>query len=271
MSRLRVNLAKVFLNEMRWPEVKNVVKENTVVIIPVGSLEQHGMHLPLGTDTFTSMDWAKKAAERTHSIVAPVISVGLSEHHMGFPGTITLKPDTFSQVLFEACSSLSKHGFKKILIVNSHGGNDLACKATAEKASRELGVGVAVFGVSDIIAIVTKLSPKIGERHDFHAGVEETGWMLSLKPKLVDMRFAKKPKITLPKKLQNLAAESKGDPAYEQLLKLEMLDFASVSDTGSIVFEGDPREAENDIQGATKRLKSIVDAIVHFIDEWKKI
>ena len=263
-------MTKVYLNEMRWPEVRNLPKDDTIIIIPVGSNEQHGMHMPLGTDLFTALNWAERAAERTKSLVAPVLYAGLSEHHMSFQGTITLKPETFSQVLFETCDSLSKHGFKKILIVNSHGGNDLACKATAERASRELKISVTLFGVSDVISIVTKMSPKIAERHDFHAGVEETAWMLALRPETVDMTYAKKPTITLPGKLQTLIPKWQANQAFEKLIRLGMLDF-SISDTGSIVFDGDPLEAKEEVEGARKRLAAIVDAIVFLIEEWKKV
>ena len=91
-----------------------------------------------------------------------------------------------------------------------------------------------------------------------------------IKSKTVDMTYAKKPTITLLGKLQTLIPKWHTNQAFEKLIRLRMLDF-SISDTGSIVFNGDPFEAKEEVEGARKRLAAIVDAIVFLIEEWKKV
>ena len=92
-------MKKVLLPEMTWPEVKAALKETNVAIIPVGSCEQHGLHLPVGTDHLLGMTMARTIAKEAGAVVAPVLWVGYSEHHMGFPGTITLTPNTLAHLL----------------------------------------------------------------------------------------------------------------------------------------------------------------------------
>jgi len=86
---------KNYLPHMTWPEVEEALKRTDVVIIPVGSIEQHAKHLPLGMDSYGAVETCKLIAQRAEAVVAPVVLAGLSSHHMGFPGTITLTPETF--------------------------------------------------------------------------------------------------------------------------------------------------------------------------------
>ena len=116
---------EIFLERMRSPEIGNAIKSGkTTVIIPCGAVEQHGPHLPLFMDaehgTFLGAEVAKRLG---NTFVAPTIRVGCSEHHMSFPGTISLQTTTFNAVCRDYCVSLSHHGFRKICMLPSHGGN----------------------------------------------------------------------------------------------------------------------------------------------------
>ncbi len=90
------NKVENYLPHMTWPEVKDLLATTDMVIFPVGSIEQHGLHLPMGTDFLNGLEQAKLIAQRTDVLVAPVLMPGLSPYHMGFPGTMTLSFDTSS-------------------------------------------------------------------------------------------------------------------------------------------------------------------------------
>ena len=112
-----------YLPHMTWQELEEALKTTDMVLIPVGSVEQHGKHLPLGTDIFAAIETAQLIAQKADIVVAPVSFLVYAEYHMGFPGTMTLTPETFEAVLFEGVQSLIRHGFKRFLIYTGHGGN----------------------------------------------------------------------------------------------------------------------------------------------------
>ncbi len=113
-----------YLDRMTWPDVKAEMEKGCrTVIVCFGSHEQHGPHLPLGTDAFLGDSIGEGLAERLDAFLAPVFRVGCSEHHMGFPGTITLSSETFQKLVGEATQSLSRHGFEEIILIPTHGGN----------------------------------------------------------------------------------------------------------------------------------------------------
>ena len=118
------------LANMTWQEVEERLKECDIAIVPLGSTEQHGPALPVSTDHFIATQFAYRAAEMvwdTHKVVVtPTVTFGFSPHHMQFPGTITLSELTLSSMIADICHSLAQHGFKKLILVNGHGGNETA-------------------------------------------------------------------------------------------------------------------------------------------------
>lgn len=113
------------LFNMSWPEVRVSLEKVKVVLIPTGSCEQHGPHGTFEVDTAIACEFTKKLAERTYplTLVVPPVHFGVSPHHMKFPGTITLKPETFMQVCIDVVESLYRHGLRKFVFINGHGGN----------------------------------------------------------------------------------------------------------------------------------------------------
>jgi creatinine amidohydrolase len=148
------------LSELSWPEVSG-----GRVVCAVGSFEQHGPHLPLSTDTLIAEAVAAKVADNLGAVLGPTIPVGVSPEHMCFPGTLTLSKDTFKDVVKEIVESLRRHGFDEIILINGHGGNNIALG--------ELNVEVRVVNITD------KIKP-----YD-HAGDVETSLMMHLHPELV--------------------------------------------------------------------------------------
>lgn len=114
-------MKEVLLYKLTWPEVKEYLRENDLVLFPTGSTEQHGKQLAEDNDAYTALEVSKRVAEKTGVLVAPVMPFGYSPHHMGFPGSVTLSFQTLVNVYKEVCKSLMKHGFKKIVIMNAHG------------------------------------------------------------------------------------------------------------------------------------------------------
>lgn len=118
------------LANMTWQEVEERIKECDIALIPLGSTEQHGPALPVSTDHYIATQFAYRAAEMVWDnhkvVVTPTIAFGFSPHHMEFKGTITLSELTLSSMIADICYSLSQHGFRKIIIVNGHGGNETA-------------------------------------------------------------------------------------------------------------------------------------------------
>lgn len=123
-------------NRLTWPEMNEAITLQKVVILPTGSTEQHGRHLPLDTDAFlcesVCLEVGRRAADRV--LVLPPISYGLNLHHIDFPGTIHIEPDVFIAFCLNITKSVAYHGFKKILLVNGHGSNaplvDLVARKT---------------------------------------------------------------------------------------------------------------------------------------------
>jgi len=261
---------KIMWTEMTRPELETYLskKPNPVVIIPLGSIEQHGVQLPLGTDSLSAIEICKAIAKRTDSLVLPITWVGYSEHHMGFKGTITFSQDTLFRIIIDTIRSLSHHGVKRILIVNFHGGNTAALNFAVKESRKKYQISI----ISN--------SPEIEDSDDtlkyfdFHAGKGETSFMLHLFPELVDTDKMKEWKSTMnfPKpvaKARKLCLERNEN--RQQLLKIAR---SYIPDTHEITSSG--IMGIEDIKDATKEegkkfFDNLINKLVNLIRLWDEM
>lgn len=174
----------VMWKELTAAQLREKAQADAVVLMPVGSMEQHGPHLPVGVDTYLSEGVCKAAAEAVAGemavVVAPTLWCGMAEHHMAYGGTFTFDIPTYKAVLGCLLKSLERHGFKRVLIVNGHGGNIAALGAFLPDLARE-APGLALR-VTTPYAPAREAMGKILEDQDgvHHACEAETSMMMVL-------------------------------------------------------------------------------------------
>ena len=183
-------MSEVFWNRMTAEELRGKAAEDAIVLLPVASTEQHGPHLGTGVDTFLVTEGCRRVAvavaKHRPIVVAPTVWMGLAEHHISFGGTFTLGLATYHALLRDLCASILRAGFKKILIVNGHGGNIAALAALTTDLAQELSAPIATTtlysaaGASNAFAAVLEDQESVQ-----HACEAETSMMLAAFPDCV--------------------------------------------------------------------------------------
>jgi creatinine amidohydrolase len=170
------------LNELTWKDVETYLKKRRDVILPFGSVEEHGYHLPLSTDGDIALAVANKLSKNRGVVVAPIIWYGICNTTRVFPGTITADFDSFKSYVSDILSSLGETGFQKVYIISGHlGGSHVSA---IKEAARNIDLEVLFL---DLRKLETH---DILETTPFHAGEGETSLMLHLHPRKVDMEKA---------------------------------------------------------------------------------
>ena len=175
---------KVFLPEMTFAEVEDVLDEVELAVLPTGSNEGHGPHLPLKVDVAAATHVSVKAAEKLYPrvLVAPALAVGHSPQHLEFPGSMTLRVETQIRVLTDYCQSLMGYGIQRFAIVNGHGNNMAVNAQAARRITEELGVRVASFAYWEAIDVDQIALINEGRHYPGHADEFETSMMLHICP-----------------------------------------------------------------------------------------
>jgi len=164
------DLSSVWLQELTWEDVDSYLKESDIIICPVGSTEQHGPAGPLGLDSLVAIALAEDAANAAKVLCAPPLWFGDSAHHLGFPGTISLRTETLIAVVKDMGRSLSKNGFRKIIFINGHKGSNLPALLSATKNLREFEIPEVFFAVIDPLKIAKKVARETKEALEHHSG-----------------------------------------------------------------------------------------------------
>lgn len=174
--------------EMTWTDFRDADMARAIAILPVAAIEQHGPHLPVGVDTLIMEGHLARVLEQLPAdlpaVVLPVQAIGKSNEHLAFPGTLTLSAETVIRAWIEIGESVHRAGVRKIVIVNSHGGNVPAI----DIAARELRVrlGMLAVGVSwNRLGYPAGLYSDNERTHGIHAGEIETSLMMAFRPDLV--------------------------------------------------------------------------------------
>lgn len=173
---------------LNWKQVDALPRASTLLVLPTAAIEQHGHHLPLATDTLINNLLLGRALGKLPDSLPiyalPPVHYGKSNEHIGFPGTLSVSSTTFMAVLRDLGSSLSKAGFRKLVLYNTHGGNTSLIDVMARDLRAEFGLRTFALHGSGGISF-EGLNPQ--ERaYGFHAGEVETSFLLASVPELVD-------------------------------------------------------------------------------------
>jgi len=219
----------VSLAEHTWTDVERALENGSrTVIVGIGAIEQHGPHLPLNMDTIDADEMARRiATELGDALAAPSIRPGCSEHHMEFPGTISLREETLAAFVRDYCESLDHHGFEHVVLVPTHGGNFEPVDAAVESIADDLDVTlIALTDLDHHMELLNEgLAAASVDYHEpvIHAGAAETSMILATDPELV--------------RDDRIEVGVEGEISTDRLLEEG---FASIAPKGVL---GDPRKA----------------------------
>jgi creatinine amidohydrolase len=185
-------MTALHLDRLTWAEVKVEIENGRdTVIVPFGSMEQHGRHMPLGTDAVLGDEFGWAVAGRLDAFLAPTVRFGCSRHHLSFAGTISLGEETFQRVVLDVVASLSQHGFQRIVLLPTHGGNfKPLAEAFAQLQPVENVKVMAFTDLEGLVKVAFESSSASGvnpAQSGAHSGEWETSLMLALRPEQVKM------------------------------------------------------------------------------------
>jgi len=268
-------LSKFWITELTRPAFEDWLEheEHPVVVIGIGSIEQHGPHLPLGMDSMAVKRYIHEVAKRTNSVAVHPCWPGFSPHHLGFKGTVTFSWETLMGVLMDTIGSLALHGVKRFVIMNGHGGNRNIMNLVVQLAKREYGVMVAAPSGPGGTELAKVFADRQKRLWDVHSGINETGAALYMFPELVEMGRVPKnwtPTLDVDPKLREYLDPDRDD--YE--LVSQVWGACSQPDTDDFSSDGvyglgSPRDA--DPEEYAKWFEERVEFVAKFIREWKKI
>ena len=185
-------MAALELESLTWPEVREEIQAGRdTIVVAFGAVEQHGHHLPMGTYAIFGDELSRRLADRLDAFRAPTVRIGCSRHHLAFPGTMSVDEETFHGMVGDLLRGWARHGFRRIVVLPTHGGNFAPLTAALEK----LGPldGVTVIGLGDLQLLMQAtlgLGAELGvpaSEGGVHGGEWETSMMLALHPDLVKM------------------------------------------------------------------------------------
>jgi len=243
-------MTALHLDRMTWAEVKEEIqKGRDTVVVPFGSTEQHGRHLPLGTDAVLGDEIGWGLAERLGAFLAPTVRFGCSAHHLAFNGTISLGEETFHGIVTDVVASLSVHGFRTIVLLPTHGGNFKPLAEAVAKCDPAEGVRLLAFtDLGGLVNAAFESSKSFGvdaAKSGAHSGEWETSLMLALRSEQVKM---------------DRAAEGFVGELSEIMSKV----FDGIQNLDQNGVLGDPRPA------SIEAGKQYLEEIIEFLYQWAK-
>ena len=181
----------MYLSRMNYPEVEAYLIKSDTIIIPIGSLENHGLHMPLGTDTIIPDRIAELINDRSELLIAPTINYGATDDIVGFPGTVSIGTEGLIALLRTICDQLYAYGFRHFMILNGHGGNSAAIQAVGMHLYRK---GAYLANLNWWL-MAGQINPAWAGGH---GGGEETAGVMAVDPSLIKTEY-----INLPEGVRN--------------------------------------------------------------------
>ncbi|MCO8246443.1 MULTISPECIES: creatininase family protein [unclassified Haladaptatus] len=184
---VRLDYEPYDLGGMTWEDAETAIPDADFVVLPTGSVEQHSLHLPVTVDTLRAESLSREIVEAAPDhdlsmVRLPTLPYGYSEHHMNYPGTVTLSGDTYQRVVVEIGESMANHGAERLLVLNCHGGNRAPLTLAADRIQRDHGVKTSFVHWTDFAR--DRLKERFGEEWG-HAGDHETSAIELFYPDLV--------------------------------------------------------------------------------------
>jgi creatinine amidohydrolase len=258
-----------------FDEVAEYLKENDVIMIPMGSCEKHGAHCPLGTDSYTTMGVVEAAAPIAKTCYTPLIPVGYSPHHMGEvkqgTGTLTFSGDTYRRVVYDLAMSMIYHGFNKIVFVSHHGSNSKVIDDVLRKIRYETGCFTCWYKTPteraySLVGGIFEGPPE--ETPGWHAGEVETSTAWAYNPDSIDMSKAVEDRTHAPHWMGEAFTKHDGSGMVTFMGAENIwvpMEHHEYSDTATI---GNPFRASK--EKGEKYFKTAGEALAKFIEEVKK-
>lgn len=181
----------MLLADLSWQQAQEYLARDNRIILPIGAVEQHGRQLGVGCDYILAERVANDTGERANVLVAPPLAYGMSLHHMKFAGTLSLRPITLTLILEDLLRGMYAHGFRRVLIVNGHGGNTAAMDSALSVVTNELdGLRVKTFEWWKEAELLQMVDDTAGVQRGTHASPAETSFMMAVRAEGVHMELA---------------------------------------------------------------------------------
>ena len=255
----------MFLSDLNYRQVEEYLKTSDTIMIPIGSIENHGLHLPLGTDTIIPDKIAELINERSDILIAPTINYGATDDLASFAGTISLGTEGLIQLLKTICDGFYNHGFRHFMILNGHGGNSSAIQS----------VGMYLYKKGAYLAnlnwwlMAGQMNPKWAGGH---GGGEETAGVMAARPELIKQEY-----LNMPEGIKNDLGDTLPYGAwtninYKGVSVTVPRDIKDITENGWLVhsFKGDVPTRAN-AQWGMEMLETVADYIVDFEKEFSKV
>jgi creatinine amidohydrolase len=241
-----------------------------MAVIPIGSTEQHGPHMPVGTDFIVAQELARRLGARANVVVTPTITIGYAKYHTTFPGTLSLSEETLTKALVEICDDLLKYGITHILFVNGHGGN-LGSINRCGAVLRERSIPMAVACWWEMTQVVNPEWLAVG-----HGDYIETSAILAIDDSLPNMSLAKIPGHK--HMSETIALNTPHKAAFKGGSLTVNLVTSDITDSGDMLEYGLTAAKDYDIppSSATKEmgeaiLDGLADYLADFVEEFRKV
>ena len=254
----------MYLAHMNYREVEEYLKTSDTILIPVGSLENHGLHLPLGTDFLIPDEIARLINQKSRLLIAPTVNYGATDDLCGFAGTVSIGTEGLITLLNAICDQLYRYGFRHFLILNGHGGNTAAIQAVGMHLYRK---GAYLANLNWWL-MAGQLNPAWAGGH---GGGEETAGVMAIDPNLIKSDYMQLPEGIRNDLGDNLPYGAWTNVLYKGVSVTVPREIKDITDNGWLVhsFKGDVPTRATEAMGR-EMLSTVADYIADFAGEFEK-